>query len=154
MKALVSGTCAVLSESLLERRGLVLAWAEVLASLAPASRLARTVMGCDSSLASSAHCLAVITSFYESSKLTILKSPTPRWRKVLYHSLLNIKKGNVESIKRSAKSPKVWILNLKGLWYILSDAACNADSIKTNVFVYSTPVHFWQEHCDKHLEDQ
>lgn len=41
--------------------GLVWAWAEVLAALAPASHPARTVIGRDSSLATSAHCLAAIT---------------------------------------------------------------------------------------------
>lgn len=41
--------------------GLGWAWAEVLAALAPASHPARTVIGRDSSLATSAHCLVAIT---------------------------------------------------------------------------------------------
>lgn len=84
MKALVSGTCTVLSESLLK---LVLAWAEVPASLAPALRLARTVMGrkwqksgIPNSLFSSDKL------FHEGSELTILKSPKPKWHKVVHRT--------------------------------------------------------------------
>lgn len=47
----------------------------MLASLAPALRLARTVTGRDSSLAAATRCLAVITSLQESIELTILKIP-------------------------------------------------------------------------------
>lgn len=98
--------------------GLVLAWAEVLSSLAPASCLARTMMGCDSNLAVGTHCNAVITSFQENKKLTILKSLTPKKKEAklnLFTCALKWKAvpyvACTERRKMRCKLKSLWIMN-------------------------------------------